>query len=349
MVYIVYHSADFDGMASLYCTLKGLGVTVSDVSKGLYESKRIQPVPYNYQDQLLVKGEPLVDKLERNDWIFFVDCMYTKDLSIMNKMIEKVGVAKQIVMIDHHETSIKWVQENELPIDFSGSRSSSDFVADEKDEYSKSAAALCFEYFFGYTSKNIVLELISKYDTWYKDDGKWDEITLPFQYGLRSKGFNLYNVQEWFMDVDLLIWNADPYIRPILDDGQAILRQIKADSKQMIRSYAKEAYIKIGDEEYFALIAPGHLRNSNLFEYGLSEEDAAKYQIFILDKPNLLENESITSIVSNSDDIDASALAEKLGGGGHRQISSARVKYTNVSFEEDERGKKIYHVTFVKA
>ena len=60
---------------------------------------------------------------------------------------------------------------------------------------------------------------------------------------------------------------------------------------------------------------------------GMDEKDKNKYDIFILDRASSLTEESYISIISNKSDIDASKLAEKLGGGGHRGISGCTVKF----------------------
>ena len=42
----------------------------------------------------------------------------------------------------------------------------------------------------------------------------------------------------------------------------------------------------------------------------------------------------IFSIISNRDEIDASKLAEPLGGGGHVKVSAASVTYNDVMYDE---------------
>lgn len=112
------------------------------------------------------------------------------------------------------------------------------------------------------------------------------------------------------------------------------LIKIKADAKLLIRSYSKDAWLSINGTRYFAKIGPGHLQNSTLFEYGLPEEAKEQYDIFILERADIMRGNAIISIISNREDINAAKLAEPLGGGGHRQISSASVTYNDVMYDK---------------
>ena len=76
MVYIVHHSADFDGAASAIVTAVGLGLErYSDETKKFYFYDSIcKFVPYNYGNDLTVKVDEkfvdLVDVIGKNDWVF---------------------------------------------------------------------------------------------------------------------------------------------------------------------------------------------------------------------------------------------------------------------------------------
>lgn len=334
MVYIVHHSADFDGAASAIVTAVGLGLDrYNDETKKFYFYESIcKFVPYNYGNDLTVKVDEefidLVDVVKKDDWIFFVDCSYTKDVDTIKKMIEKIGTPEQVVLIDHHETSIDWFSKNCPEINMKGSQSSSQM------EDPISAAAMCWKFFNENENYPKALELISKYDTWNRNDGKWDEATLPFQYGLRSYGYDLKNLKHSFHDIYTAIFADEKYIAEIISKGNILLDKIKADAKLLIRSYSKDANVTIDGKTYFAKIGPGHLQNSTLFEYGLSEEAYEKYDIFILERADIMRGNAYISIISNRDEIDASTLCEFLGGGGHRQIGACSVTYNNTVYDK---------------
>ena len=334
MVYIVHHSADFDGAASAIVTAVGLGLDRFDETtrRVHFDESICKFIPYNYGNELTVKvGEEfidLVDVVKKDDWVFFVDCSYTKDVETIKKMIEKIGTPEQVVLIDHHETSINWFSKNCPEINMKGSQSSSQM------EDPISAAAMCWKFFNENENYPEALELISKYDTWNRNDGRWDFRTLPYQYGLRSYGYDLKNLKHSFHDIYTAIFADEKHVADIISKGNILLDKIKADAKLLIRSYSKDAWVSINGTRYFAKIGPGHLQNSTLFEYGLPEEVQEQYDIFILERADIMRGNAIISIISNRDDINAAKLAESLGGGGHAKISGAVVTYNDVMYDE---------------
>jgi hypothetical protein len=334
MVYIVHHSADFDGAFSAIITAVGLGIDRYDEeTKRIYFDDSIcKFIPYNYGNELTVKVDEefinLSDIVKKDDWIFFVDCGYTKDVDTIKKIIEKIGNPEQLVLIDHHETSIDWYKKNFPEINMKGSQSSSQM------EDPISAAAMCWDFFFDDKYKKS-LELISKYDTWNRNDGKWDEATLPYQYGLRSCGYDLKNLKHSFHDIYTTVFSDEKTVNEIIEKGNILLDKIKADAKLLIRSYSKDVWVSIDGNRYFAKIGPGHLQNSTLFEYGISEEDQKQYDIFILERADIMRGNAIISIISNRDEIDASTLCEALGGGGHKKIGGCVVTYNNTVYDKE--------------
>ena len=122
-IYIVHHSADFDGFFSGLITamgaIKNLKVSIDDITF----------VPYNYGDCLYINKKEeitLLDKVEYNDFVFFVDCSWTKNRELYDGLIEKIGDPAQIVMVDHHDSAIDWVKENAHDITYDASENSSD-------------------------------------------------------------------------------------------------------------------------------------------------------------------------------------------------------------------------------
>jgi oligoribonuclease NrnB/cAMP/cGMP phosphodiesterase (DHH superfamily) len=334
-VYIVHHSADFDGAASAIVTAAGLGLDRLDpeTKKIGFDENLCKFIPYNYGNELTVKVDEefvnLVDVLENDDWVFFVDCSYTKDVDTIKKMIQKIGTPEQVVLIDHHETSIEWFSKNCPEINMKGSQSSSQM------EDPISAAAMCWKFFNENENYPIALELISKYDTWNRNDGKWDITTLPYQYGLRSYGYDLKNIKHSFHDIYSAVFSDEKTVNEIIEKGNILLDKIKADAKLLIRSYSKDAWVSINGTRYFAKIGPGHLQNSTLFEYGLPQECQDRYDIFILERPDMMRGNAIISIISNKDEIDASTLCEALGGGGHKKIGGCVVTYNNTVYDKE--------------
>lgn len=319
MIYIVFHSADFDGLGSAVITAAGMGY--NEEKKGLFKF-----IPYNYQSKLMCdKEHELVEVIDEGDLIFFVDCFYTKDLGTIKEMINIVG-KENFYVIDHHETSLKWISENCPEVNWGSSENSSD--PKNRIGEARSAIALCWRHFYGEMNVPSSIKLLSNYDAWYNDDKEyWDEKILPYQYGLRNENFDTSRPwDEYDRLLDILLDNRRT--ETIINNGKVILSFIKSESKALVAKFGKEIKVYIdGDETvYNAFIAPGHLKNSMVFD-GMDEKDKNKYDIFILDRASSLTEESYISIISNKSDIDASKLAEKLGGGGHRRISGCTVKF----------------------
>lgn len=320
MTYIVFHSADFDGLGSAVITAAGLGYD--------YEPKRgfVKFVPYNYQSKLMFdKEHELAEVIEEGDLIFFVDCFYTKDLETVKKMIKKVG-RENFYVIDHHETSLNWISENCPEINWGSSENSSD--PRNRIGEARSAIALCWNCFFEGKKMPSSVKLLSNYDAWYDEDKEdWNERILPYQYGLRNECFNTGRPwDEYDRLLDILM--DENKTETIINNGKVILSFIKSESKALISKFGREIKVHAdGDDTvYNAFIAPGHLKNSLVFN-AMDEEDKNKYDIFILDRSSSLTEESYLTLFSNKPDIDVSKLAEKLGGGGHHDASGCAVKF----------------------
>lgn len=320
MIYIVFHSADFDGLGSAVITATGMGYD-DEERRDLFKF-----IPYNYQIKLMYdKEHELVEMIKKGDLIFFVDCFYTKDLGTIKEMINVIG-KENFYVIDHHETSLKWISENCPEVNWSSSENSSD--PKNRIGEARSAIALCWKHFYGEMKMPSSVKLLSNYDAWYNDDKEdWNERILPYQYGLRNESFNTSRPwDEYDRLLDILLDNRRT--EAIINNGKIILSFIKSESKALVAKFGREIKVHVdGDETvYNAFIAPGHLKNSMVFD-GMDEEDKSKYDIFILDRSSALTEESYLTLFSNKPDIDVSKLAEKVGGGGHHDASGCVVKF----------------------
>lgn len=339
-IFIVHHSADFDGFFSGLITamgvIKNLKVSIDDIIF----------VPYNYGDKLYINKKEdieLIDKVEYNDYVFFVDCSWTKNRELYDELIKKIGDPAQIEMIDHHDSAIDWVSKNAHDISYSASENSSN----PNLEYPRSAAALCWDYFFTNIQIPKIVELVSEYDIWYKKDPtKWDEEILPFQYGLRNKGIDMWKIKDYFEEWSKILEPCNnsytiKLVEDTINDGKAIIEYQKSRSKTVVRTTGFEAFLDVNDESYFAYFAADYCANSTLFEWGLPEEDQKKYDIFVLCRPVIGETRSYTTIISNKEGISAAEICAKFGGGGHVKVAGCRVNIEKHYIREDDE----YRVT----
>ena len=334
-IYIVHHSADFDGFFSGLITamgvIKNLKVSIDDITF----------VPYNYGDGLFINKKEeitLLDKVEYNDFVFFVDCSWTKNRELYDGLIEKIGDPAQIVMVDHHDSAIDWVKENAHDITYDASENSSD----PELNYPRSAAALCWDYFFTNIQIPKIVELVSEYDIWYKKNPtKWDEEILPFQYGMRNKGIDMWKIKDYFEEWSKILEAGQSsgiikLVEETIKDGKAIIQYQKSRSKTVAKSTGFEAFLETDDRCYLAYFAADYCANSTLFEWGLSEEDQQKYDIFVLCRPVIGETRSYISIISNREDISAAEICKKYGGGGHVKIAGCVVNIEKHYIREDD-------------
>jgi len=326
MIYIVHHSADFDGFFSGLIT--GIGVLKENVNE-------IKFVPYNYGKDGIFVGKKkneikLEDVVKYDDWVYFVDVFYANK-EFMNKLIEKIGDPAQVVLIDHHESSIEWVKKECPSIEYSWSANSSE------PENMISAAGLCWNRFFGDHDMPEIVRLISDYDIWNKSNQKrWDEEILPFQYGMRNKGINMFDIPIYLDEYRKIIYE-DPvdFKTSAIKDGKAVIEYQKSRSKTVLRSTGFEAFLDTKESTYFAYFGADYCANSTLFEWGLNEEEYEKYEVFVLCRPVIGTNKSYISIISNRDDIDASEICALYGGGGHKKIAGCVVNIVKHRIDED--------------
>lgn len=339
-IYVVYHRADFDGFASGVITIQGISHLHGNDKKTIENEGLFVPVPYNYEDDIYVNkdGLKLQDAVKYDDTVYFVDCSYTKDVNVVKQIIDKIGDPAQFILIDHHESAIEWYKKNCPSIEMSWSENSSS--ANEP----KSAAILCWNKFFSGYDIPVSLQLISDYDIWKRDE-KWERETLPFQYGLRSEGIDMSILDADSISKFWKILTNNAFTTKYIEIGDILLKELKSDSKSIIRSFSHEFIIHMKNgKTYRAFGAPGHLRNSTLFEYGSNEEYLKQFDLLILERPDPINGTTAISIISNKDDIDASELCSLYNGGGHKKIGGCIVRYSKMPGND-----KVPHVEFVDA
>lgn len=327
---LVYHRADADGFSSLVIAMNG-------IAHGSLENEFIL-VPYNYEDKLITTtGENLLNILDEEDKVYFLDCSYTKDKETVEKIIYTVGY-ENFVIIDHHASMFEWYKENFPSVDLSLSENSS---GDEfRFGHPVSAAILVFAHFFPEHTIPKSLELISDYDIFRKNDN-WETEVLPFQYCLRTLDFNYAKPTiEDFEEFWKFIYD-DKNFSKYISYGSILLKNQKMESIRLIQSYSHEFILHIDDKIYKCLAAPGHLKNSLVFEYGCDPEKYKTYDLFILEKLDPITLNNFISIISNRDDIWASEICKKYGGGGHKGIGGCVVQYHILETNDDK-----IHLTF---
>lgn len=243
-------------------------------------------IPFNYDD------DPNVDRFSSEDTVIMVDVSFPIEL-----MIELKNKVKEFIWIDHHITKINEANEN----DFSTKGLlDNDFAACEN----------VWRFFYPYERLPYCVKMLGRYDIWKHQDIKG---CLEFQYGMR-----LYDTNP-----DSGIWREvisnnesvnNGVFERLSKEGEIILKYQKSSNEVYAKSYAFETEF----EGHKAIAINKGCCGSMTFE---SVWDNTKYDImisFALVKKEA-EYKYIVSMYTDKEGIDASVIAKKYGGGGHKQ------------------------------
>lgn len=189
---IVYHSADFDGL--------GCYAVYRDWAEK--NGCEVTGYPYNYSE----KSKPAAEELMQFDMVFVGDCCLPSDTM---KLLAGAG---KLIWVDHHITAIS-LSEKEGFSHVLGLRM-----------VGRGACELTVEVLYPGNEVPKVIQLLSAYDVFDKERFDWDDLVLPFQFGMR----NLYNLdaQRFYEDWRDCTLLADT--DAILQEGAAILRYLRS-------------------------------------------------------------------------------------------------------------------------
>lgn len=177
-----------------------------------------------------------------------------------------------------------------------------------------SACELTWGYCFGIWDIPKAITLLGRYDTFRKEEGDWENETLPFQYGMRA----VCNSPETFLKKAFLrkllqtpIQNHTIY--GIIAKGKAILKY----QSQIDETTAKKAF-EVNFEGHKTIAINGIQFTSLTFK---SIPNLADYDILMMFQYEGSINQWKFSIYTEKDNVDCMTLAKKYGGGGHRKAS----------------------------
>lgn len=279
MTTIITHDKDLDGFTS------------GAIIKMALEEKNAdyQLIGYDY-------GQPFPwDKIPRKSTVIMADVSLP-----MEEMYDLAYYTDfKFTWIDHHKSDIE------------------EFLASDADviraipaslDSRFAACELCWKYFFPERPIPLAIELLGKYDTW-RDNGTnyWDEVILPFQYGMR-----LYCTGPETFPMGVISDKA--YVDEITKIGQAILKY-----QANVDAYAAKGAFEIDFKGYRAICMNGGGTNSQAFK---TVYDEAKHDLMM---PFRFNGKFWTFSIYTTKDIDCSVLAKELGGGGHAKSAGFQV------------------------
>jgi uncharacterized protein len=230
---------------------------------------------------------PLWDKLSKDDVVIMTDF----SLEPFEEMI-RLNELCELHWIDHHDTAIKKYEESGA--DIKGLRVDG-----------TAACTLTWEYFFNEPAPKAV-EFIGLYDVW---DHRNPQV-LPFQMGLRTFDTRMGS-RIW----DEVIRSDPHWIAVVVSKGAIIMDYQKRYHKGYCSAYSFETEF----EGLKALAVNKGFTNSMVFGDRIRDYDIV---ITFVRKNKAWK----VSFYTDKEHVHCGQLAEKYGGGGHRQAAGANVE-----------------------
>ncbi len=212
------------------------------------------------------------------------------DYSFNNKnFIKLLSITKNIIWIDHHKSAINDI-DKEIVDQLKGIQ-----------QIGKSAALLCWEYFFKNVEVPLSIKLINDYDIWafkYKE-------TRNFHTGLLT----LKDIKQPDSNVWKLLLKDDDYINKFVEIGKTINVYIVKEEHLKIE---KLGFIK-PFEDHIALCVNTYLHFNDLCWEHISNYDTP-FDILIMYQ----YNGKYWNYSLRSEKVDVSKICKKYNGGGHK-------------------------------
>lgn len=286
----IYHNRDMDGYAS------------GAIVKLKYPEAKL--IGWDYAEEM-----PDFKQFYGED-VIMIDITFP-----IGKIKNLLEVVNHLTIIDHHIGIFKDIVK-EFSITDSESAQKLEHIA-PKFRYvyqlGRAACEIGWEYFFPDKPIPYGITLLGRYDTWRKNEGNWEEETLPFQMFMRLQCNSAKNFPEWlFIEDSLNVYNIGDGVRT----GKKILEYQRMENAK----YAKGAF----ERDFGGLRAI--CLNTNLFSSQVFDTvyDEAKHDVMI---PFCYQHgQWKCSIYSTKDEIDCSQLAKARGGGGHKGAAGFEVK-----------------------
>lgn len=288
---IIYHDADLDGICS------------GAIAHMKYPEARLLGHDYKrpFDIECVQPGEDVI----------------MADISLPMPLMEQVAErSKSFLWLDHHVSAMK-----EYEAHF-------DVVAGTDNELGHknlryiyrpdiSACEICWKEFFPGQVMPESVHMLGEYDTW-RENGTdaWNNVILPFQYGMRMEGFTPESLANWIFN-DYA--NNPTRLREMVGIGSAILKyQKQQDERLMLKSFDARLNIPAEQGVVRCLVCNGAY-NSTAFE---SKWDEEKYDVMV----GISFDGKMWGIsLRTTKDIDLSVIAKSFGGGGHKQAAGCGV------------------------
>lgn len=282
-ILVIYHRVDYDGLCSM-------AVTKSALLKLNPDRVYIEIFGYNYGD----------DCLDIDTIIASQDEIYLVDISFPAADMLKLANSGKATWIDHHITQITESQEcgfDKMP----GLRVNG-----------TAACELCWNYFYPGVEVPLGILYMSHYDTWRHDIYSWDDIILPYQYGLRAE-YSL-NAPKFYSQFEYLLQNVDK----IISEGTGVLKYLKSAWKGCVKGYA------------FDVLVAGKYKGICMLTntFGSSQFDSVKDQYDVYVCVNRKEADLYNFSIYTNENCEFNAgefMKASYNGGGHKSAAGGKL------------------------
>jgi oligoribonuclease NrnB/cAMP/cGMP phosphodiesterase (DHH superfamily) len=358
--YVFYHSADLDGFGSMYLIEKYFAIRKSlenpDIDKvpkakkllsdlisqnhdekflPVHDLEKVVYIPYNYGDDI----SHIFDVLQPDDGVIFADCLAYQDTDPITVLdIAKKLNKGNVYIFDHHATAINYLGVN------SDVMKEYDVHVQCISNVEGSAILLVWNTLFNRHCTPKWAALISRYDTWNKADGDWEDETFPFQQYLRhvmsinpdcsyfkpETAKNLFQPLEDYSSDDYLdVFKCGKLIAEVLTARNiAVWERTGFVAKVVIPEYNQ-------NKVFIAAICSDYNQSSAIFEDAIKFKklDPEGIDLWILatydfkgqkhfqpkdGSEGILEISGFRlTIYSKNPDYPSGDIARSLGGGGH--------------------------------
>lgn len=275
----IYHNRDLDGFCS------------GAIIKKKYPEATMIGFDYGNQLELgFLKGKDVI----------------MSDVSMpMTDMVKISAIAKSFLWIDHHKSAID---------DFNAIQDIHNI--ESVLEIGTAACELTWKTLFPNEAMPVTVKMLGNYDVWRNGNKDvWNEVTLPFQYGMRLLCNSLETFPAELLN-DVHTFHNNETTKIILS-GLTVLAYQRQTNEILIKRAGFEVYFL---DKYRAICVNACGVNSTVFDSNYDEE---KHDIMI---PFFYDGENFNiSFYTTKDSVDCSQIAKMFGGGGHSRASGCKM------------------------
>lgn len=246
-----------------------------------------------YEVDYIIDLTPLLANIKEGEKVYFVDYSFKENTKwILHKLIK---MNCDIVWIDHHTSSLELEKKHAWNING---------IRQEKI----SGAGLTYMYLYDceFDALPYYIKLVSDYDCWINN---FDPDTTHFKIGIETEKYDALDNIWKQLSGQVNEFTATSTLFKLRDKGVTIKKYIDMDNAQYLKQYGYETTI-----DGHKCLVVNKKTNSWIFGEKYNEYSVVMVWVFNGDKYSY-------NIFSGDKAIDCSKIAEKFGGGGHKNAA----------------------------